>query len=99
MRSKLHRLLISLSLLGAFCFSLASPVFAAGYGEGAYGTCAYQTGCDEAGNPLPASPTSGAPNTGLEQTSLLVPLLIGLLGASLVVFVLIKYLRRAHRTK
>lgn len=96
MRSKLYRLIISLSLIGAFYFGVSSPVLAVGYGEGTYGACAYQTGCDEAGKPLP---TSGAPNTGLEQNSLFIPLLIGLFGASLVAFVLIKYLRRAHRTK
>lgn len=95
MLGKLRNFLACLSIIGVLCFAFALPAQAAAYGQGDYGACAYQSDCPASG----ATPSSGAPNTGVEQKDLLLPIATGLVGAALVAYVVIKYLKRAKHKK
>lgn len=96
---------LCLSGLLAVIVSVAVPVtpaaFAA-YNDGAYGACAYNTGddCDTPTNPSPnsAQNTNTVPNTGLQYVSLVWPVVTGLLGLSIISFVLIRYFNSAKTT-
>ncbi len=72
-------------------FSFVTPIFAA-YGDGSYGMGSYSR---DSGGAI----SNGAPNTGVEQKDLLLPVATGLIGAALVAYVVIKYLKRAKRKK
>ncbi len=97
MLDKLRNFLACLSVAGVLCFAFSLPAQAAAYGQGDYGACAYQSDCP-ASSATPSS-NSSAPNTGVEQKDLLLPVATGLIGAALVAYVVIKYLKRAKRKK
>ncbi len=84
-------------LVLALAVSLLTPgashtALAATYGSGNYGACAYQSGC-------PASfTTANAPNTGLQHTSILWPTIAGIVGFSVISFVVIRYINRGRQT-
>lgn len=93
MVAKIRYLLVTVTLASVLSLGVGQTALAVGYGESSYGTCEYQTDC-------PASATSGnAPNTGLERASLLWPIIAGIVGFSVISFVVIRYLNRGHRSK
>lgn len=89
MIAKVRRFLVLVLAISVLSLSAGQTVLAAGYGEGNYGACAYQTDCPASG---------GAPNTGLEHASLLWPIIAGIIGFSVISFVVIRYLNRGHHS-
>lgn len=106
MKTKLIRLLMMALIAGAMNVSLVRNVSADAYSSSAYGACTYQTQDCPSGagiiSPAQNSATSniaGAPNTGQEAISLLWPIVLGIIGFSIVSFVVTRYLNRDRAEK